>query len=859
MNTPRLPACPKCGGALPGDAPQGLCPRCLAAMNLAAETVFTGAAAAAASSPLTAAELAPHFPQLEILACLGRGGMGVVYKARQRTLNRLVALKLLAPERANNPSFAERFAREAQALAVLNHPNIVAIHDFGQAGGFYYLLMEFVDGVNLRQAMKAGRFTPEQALAVVPPVCEALQYAHEHGIVHRDIKPENLLLDKDGRVKIADFGVAKMLEAGGSEAGWEESQPAGTPQYMAPEQREHRRTDHRADIYSLGVVLYEMLTGELPGKPLEPPSKRVQIDVRLDEIVLRALERQPELRYQTAADVKTVIETMAGHPPREARAARPPSFLKTSNSTLTTPERLATFAGQFFLYHTRGQLILDERQLTHARAGTNTVIPLAAIRDLSIGSYPRSINPMGIDLLSLTYEEGGQRKQVLLSPMEGLFGFPATWNTRAAEWFTAIREAVIAATGRAPGTTPAEGLGVPGGSKMVYAVYLLPLLPILIGVVSIRLLSAAPPAGGGGWYWKQIIPVMLFFILGGAAAAFGGHGFRRRNRGPALPPGGAPAPEARKHSAVGWLFVAFLVGLASLATVVAAYLLFRHEAVPATKNMGANPTADPEAPTAPAGSELSPKPFALEGFTNQLGYARMTTHTGFAPGESCQAWLVHADGRREEAGSLESVFYHGGKESCLCGWSWWLPPPFDANRADEVVTQLRERWQGRLLVCPPGQPITVFTLTNETGARVSGEVQFNRTEPDPTRAAVAEVRVRNQMGNLLFFTSKVPAGYSLHIRGAGTMIQTAHATLSRSSARYSTDETGSWMWTDREFRPEISATAAAQMRALCARGPLLVTNGQPRTVFSVTNTAGDVFAGQFELRGPAGATAAPPR
>ena len=219
---------------------------------------------------LSPEELAPHFPQLEILECLGRGGMGVVYKARQKSLNRLVALKLLAPERVADAEFAERFAREAQALAALNHPNIVTVYDFGQAGGFYFLLMEFVDGVNLRQAMKAGRFTPEQALAIVPPICEALQYAHEHGIVHRDIKPENLLLDKEGRVKIADFGIAKML--GGtrlalairSRLDGTLASAAGTPQYMAPSRRRIARTDHRADIYSLGVVLYEMLTGELP-------------------------------------------------------------------------------------------------------------------------------------------------------------------------------------------------------------------------------------------------------------------------------------------------------------------------------------------------------------------------------------------------------------------------------------------------------------------------------------------------------------------------------------------------------------------------------------------------------------------
>ena len=257
-------------------------------------------------------QIAAAFPELDVLECIGRGGMGVVYKARQKSLNRLVALKLLAPERVTDPQFAERFAKEAQALAALNHPNIVTVHDFGEAGGFYFLLMEFVDGVNLRQAMTAGRFTPEQALAIVPPVCEALQYAHDHGIVHRDIKPENLLLDKEGRVKIADFGIAKLL---GSEASETISQPVGTPRYMAPEQGScDTRVDHRADIYSLGVVLYELLTGELPAKTLLPPSSRVQIDVRLDEVVMRALSVQPEMRWQTAGELKTQVQTLA-HPP----------------------------------------------------------------------------------------------------------------------------------------------------------------------------------------------------------------------------------------------------------------------------------------------------------------------------------------------------------------------------------------------------------------------------------------------------------------------------------------------------------------------------------------------------------------
>jgi tRNA A-37 threonylcarbamoyl transferase component Bud32 len=267
-------------------------------------------------------ELAPHFPQLEMLEFIGQGGMGAVYKARQKQLDRIVALKILPPDIGQDAAFAGRFAREARALAKLNHPGIVTIHDFGQTDGLFYFIMEFVDGVTLRQLLSTGRVSPREALAIVPQICDALQFAHDQGIVHRDIKPENILLDRRGRVKVADFGLAKLI------GGEKETAPSnsttvspnltesgkimGTPQYMAPEQAAHPlEVDHRADIYSLGVVFYQMLTGKLPDKRLEPPSKRVEIDVRLDEVVLRALEQKPELRYQQVSEVKTMLETIA--------------------------------------------------------------------------------------------------------------------------------------------------------------------------------------------------------------------------------------------------------------------------------------------------------------------------------------------------------------------------------------------------------------------------------------------------------------------------------------------------------------------------------------------------------------------
>src|ERR1039457_1612475 len=200
--------CPQCGARQQPDAREGLCPACVLQGGFATETGTPPTQSSFVPPPLE--ELAKLFPQLEIQECLGRGGMGAVYKARQPRLDRMGALKILAPEKQNDPQFAERFEREARALARLNHPNIVTVFDFGEVQGQFYLLMEFVDGLTLRQLLQTGKMAPAEALNIVPKICEALQFAHEQGIVHRDIKPENILMDKQGRVKIADFGIAKI-------------------------------------------------------------------------------------------------------------------------------------------------------------------------------------------------------------------------------------------------------------------------------------------------------------------------------------------------------------------------------------------------------------------------------------------------------------------------------------------------------------------------------------------------------------------------------------------------------------------------------------------------------------------------
>ncbi|MCH8924091.1 MAG: protein kinase, partial [Planctomycetes bacterium] len=252
--------CPKCGAELPADAPAGICPKCLMQAGLASDQ-DAGSNPQMKPTTLTSAfvppepeELAKHFPQLEILELLGKGGMGAVYKARQPGLDRLVAVKILPPEIGADPAFAERFTREARALAKLSHQNIVSVFDFGQADGQYYFIMEYVDGANLRHVMETGAIKPEEALAIVPQICEALQFAHDKGIVHRDIKPENILVDKQGRVKIADFGLAKMLGKAPAEVTLTQTnQVMGTFRYMAPEQMQGAHgVDHRADIYSLG-------------------------------------------------------------------------------------------------------------------------------------------------------------------------------------------------------------------------------------------------------------------------------------------------------------------------------------------------------------------------------------------------------------------------------------------------------------------------------------------------------------------------------------------------------------------------------------------------------------------------------
>ncbi|MBL9137056.1 MAG: protein kinase [Verrucomicrobiales bacterium] len=276
--------------------------------------------------PPSLEEMHALLPAYRFEALLGRGGMGVVFRCTQVSLSRSVAIKVLPRELwgDEDSSFAARFRHEALTMAKLTHPGIVTVFDAGEAGGFLYIVMEYVDGTDVaRLIQQEGRVSPERATLWLASVCEALDHAHRHGVIHRDIKPANLLLTRDGIVKIADFGLARHLDdtlAGGLTR---TNVAIGTPDFLAPEAwTPDVPLDGRADIYAVGVTLYQMLTGEVPRGLWEMPSVRVGTDSRFDAIIERAMQPKPEARYQSSAEMRLDLERIRTHP---AVAATPNS------------------------------------------------------------------------------------------------------------------------------------------------------------------------------------------------------------------------------------------------------------------------------------------------------------------------------------------------------------------------------------------------------------------------------------------------------------------------------------------------------------------------------------------------------
>jgi len=261
----------------------------------------------------------------EIISQLGGGGMALVYKGRDTLLNRQVTVKMLRPEYTSDEEFVARFRKEAQAVAKLSHPNIVSVYDVGQEGNTHYIVMEYVEGRNLKQIIKEqGKLPLNQAVEIARQICEGLQDAHENGIVHRDIKPHNILVTDNGKVKVTDFGIAQMMS---SITLTNSGTIVGSVHYFSPEQAKGGTTGAKSDIYSMGVVLYEMVTGKVPfegetpiavalkhiqDEPVPPGKINPQITPELEQIILRAMEKDVTMRYKTAGDMARDLRKLAG-------------------------------------------------------------------------------------------------------------------------------------------------------------------------------------------------------------------------------------------------------------------------------------------------------------------------------------------------------------------------------------------------------------------------------------------------------------------------------------------------------------------------------------------------------------------
>lgn len=282
-----------------------------------------------AAVPGPAAETSPEarpFPLLdgfEVHERIGQGGMGEVFRCTRHEDGRAVAVKILTPQMAAVPDYVRRFGREAAAMAQLDHPGIVRLLGRGKAGQHVFIAMELIDGESLRTWAHRARPTARQLARVLGQIAHALAYAHARAVVHRDLKPDNVIVTADLRTKVLDFGLAGLHNEG-AECLTQSHVAMGTANYMAPEQRKDaKRADHRADLYSFGVMTYELLTGELPIGRFPPPSKAVPaLDPRWDTIVERCLELEPGARPHSALELAHILETLAGLSPAMEIAPR---------------------------------------------------------------------------------------------------------------------------------------------------------------------------------------------------------------------------------------------------------------------------------------------------------------------------------------------------------------------------------------------------------------------------------------------------------------------------------------------------------------------------------------------------------
>jgi len=398
--------------------------------------------------PPTPDELGRLLPQYRIESLIGRGGMGAVYKGVQLNLDRPVAIKLLPAEIAADEQFIARFHREARTLAKLQHSRIITIHDFGQtAEGHLYFVMEYIDGTDLRKILRGPGLNPDQALLVVGQICDALHAAHSKGIIHRDIKPENILVTKDGYVKLADFGLARPLNQENTNLLTGTDVIMGTADYMAPEQRAGQ-SDERADIFALGVMLYEMLTGQTPRGAFEPASRKVQLDIRIDEVVLKALQAEPDRRYQNVSDMKTDVDRIRNTP----LPAPPPSKSSPPAAPKRKPRKASLFAAGIclLLLGVAGYFIWQKNGRPSSGVGTSVAAgppavaaageansargdmpPLPAANPITATKDAPFVNTLGMKFVPVS---------ILGGPTGGRRVLFSAWDTRVQDYEVFVKE-----------------------------------------------------------------------------------------------------------------------------------------------------------------------------------------------------------------------------------------------------------------------------------------------------------------------------------------------------------------------------------------------------------------------------------
>ena len=337
--------CDQCGAALPADSPRGLCPQCL--MNVGMESTLAGDCGAEGSDghseilnppredPATGA-LLPYFGDYELLEKISQGGMGIVYKARQVKLNRIVAVKMILGGQLASETDIQRFLTEAEAAANLQHPNIVSIHEVGEHEGRHYFSMDYVEGKNVADFIKDNSLSAARAARLIKTIAEAIHFAHQRGTLHRDLKPQNVLIDAEGQPRITDFGLAKLTRTDSSLT--REGVVMGSPSYMPPEQAAGKNdlVGPASDVYSIGAMLYHLLTGRAPfmaetplatlrkvmeEEPTAPSKLNPKMPSDLETICLKCLEKQPLRRYHSARELAEEIDRFLNHEPILARPA----------------------------------------------------------------------------------------------------------------------------------------------------------------------------------------------------------------------------------------------------------------------------------------------------------------------------------------------------------------------------------------------------------------------------------------------------------------------------------------------------------------------------------------------------------